>query len=372
MTDEEKNIYQDFDEDEKEGEFEIKNPFDPKQVDITVEFSTVSKLVDRIKHDEIDLFPEFQRSGNLWDNGRMSQLIESLLINLPLPAFYMDVSDNDRWVVVDGLQRLSTFKKFIVDKKLRLTKLEFLSDLEGKYYDDLGRVLQRSIDEAQITLFKIRKGTPRKVLTNLFHRINTAGLKMTAQEIRHALNQGPASKFLNKVSEESWFKAYVKVSHKRMLDNELFLRFIAFFRRGYESYEPSLRTFLDDEMQYLNEHTSEDDRELLSNAFQDGLKRSFMLFKENMFSKILLDPERRNLINRSLFETTTVNLAKLEDEEFQILLSQQEKFIEVYKEMMREPDFDAAITANTNQKDNVKLRHTRLQELITKFSGHAY
>ncbi|MEM7659299.1 MAG: DUF262 domain-containing protein [Bacteroidota bacterium] len=359
-------------EEEEEGEFAIKVPFDPKQVDITVEPATLSKLVDRIKHDEIDLFPEFQRSGNLWDNARMSQLIESILIKLPLPAFYMDVANDDKWVVVDGLQRLSTFKKFMVDKKLRLTKLEFLKEIEGKTYDELDRVLRRRIDETQITLFKIRKGTPKKVLTNLFHRINTGGLKMTAQEIRHALNQGPASRFLNDASKEEWFKRYIRVSPRRMLDRELFLRFIVFYHQGYKSYQPSLRMFLDNEMEYLNEKSTPQEREEFKTAFHQGLKRSECLFGDKMFSKALLQKEGRTLINRSLFETTTVNLAKLSEQEFHLLSKEKAAFLSDYKKMMSAADFDAAITANTNRSENVTLRHTRLQELITKYSGHAY
>lgn len=372
MNEEEQKIYDEAFEQETEGEFEIKHPFDPKEVDITVEPATVSKLVDRIQHDEIDLFPEFQRSANLWDNTRMSQLIESILINLPLPAFYMDVSNNEKWVVVDGLQRLSTLKKFIVDKKLNLTKLEFLKELEGKNYDELGRVLQRSIDETQVILFKIRKGTPKKVLTNLFHRINTGGLKMTAQEIRHALNQGPASRFLNEVVERDWFKQYLRISSRRMLDRELFLRFIAFYRRGYQAYEPSLRMFLDDEMQYLNEQSNEAERRELEEAFKRGLERSYHLFGEQMFSKALLDSSKRSLMNRSLFETTTVNLAMLNELETEKLIRHQYAFVEDYKKLMKTPSFEAAITANTNQTDNVKHRHRALQSLITQYTGHAY
>lgn len=367
----ETDIYQDFEE-EKEEEFEIKIPFDPKQVDITVETGTVSKIVERIKHDEIDLFPDFQRNGNLWDNTRMSQLIESILIKLPLPAFYMDVADDDKWIIVDGLQRMSTFKRFMVDQDLKLTNLEFLKDIEGDTYNTLDRVLQRRIDETQITLFKIRKGTPKKVLTNLFHRINTGGLKMTAQEIRHALNQGNASVFLRNVAEKEWFRKYIQVSSKRMLDRELFLRFIAFFRKGYKEYQPSLQLFLDEEMIYLNEQSSKEERWMIELAFKSSLARSNQLFGKEMFSKALLDTSKRTLINRSLFETTTVNLAKLNEAEFIELLENKEEFLVSYRKLMKKPEFNAAITANTNQVRNVELRHQRLQKLINKYTQHAY
>ncbi|MEZ4829671.1 MAG: DUF262 domain-containing protein [Bacteroidia bacterium] len=367
----ENELYLDI-EDDQEGEFTIQVPFDPKQVDITVEPATVATLVDRIRHGEIDLFPEFQRSTNLWDNTRMSQLIESILIKLPLPAFYMDVANDDKWVVVDGLQRLSTFKRFMVDKNLKLSHMEFLKELEGKKYDGLDRTLQRRIEGTQVTLFKIRKGTPKKVLTNLFYRINTAGLKMTAQEIRHALNQGPATRFLNQVAEEPWFRQYLGVSPKRMLDRELLLRFIAFYRRGPAEYQPSLRMFLDEEMEHLNEVATDAERSAWAAACHRSLVRADQLFGQNMFSKALLHPEGKPVINRSLFETTAVNLAHLTDAGMERLLSQKEAFISGYLGMMRKPDFEAAITANTNRVESVVLRHRELQKLITQYTGHAY
>lgn len=358
-------------EQDEEGEFEITNPFDPKQVDITVEPATIRELTDRIEFGEIDLFPDFQRNGNLWNNAKMSQLIESILIKLPIPAFYVDVADNNNWIVVDGLQRLSTLDKFIVKNNLKLTKLDFLKDLEGKRYEDLGRVLQRNILSTQVTLFKIRKGTPKKVLINLFHRINTGGTKMTSQEIRHALNQGPGSSYLLEVSTKDWFQSHMRVSPKRMLDRELFLRFIAFYR-NIDHYSPPLSDFLDNEMEYLNTKSSSLERENYVNSFRQSLLLSKELFGNKMFSKALVDENKRVLMNRSLFETTTVNLAKLSSEEGLELLRNKVAFLAEYKKNLQDSTFDASITANTSIIDFVKFRHNSIRKIISKYSNHDY
>lgn len=373
MTEDEPYVYREVN-DEPEEQFGVGVPFDPRHVDITVEPATISQLVDRIKHDEIDLFPEFQRSPDLWNSTRMSQLIESILIKLPLPAFYMDVANDDKWVVVDGLQRLSTFKRFMVDKSLKLNHMEFLKELEGKKYDDLDRVLQRRIESTQITLFKIRKGTPKKVLTNLFHRINTAGLKMTAQEIRHALNQGPATEFLNKVASEPWCRNLLPVSPLRMLNRELILRFIAFYRRGAGQYRAPLNLFLDDEMEYLNEQSTGEERNELESALEKGLIVSLDIFGPNYFSKALIEEKKRPIINRSLFEATATNIARLswEQEIPMLMFDNKDAFVEAYKDLLRDPAFDAAITANTNREESVLLRHREIQKVLTRFTGHAY
>lgn len=356
-----------IEEENQSTDNDIITPFDPKKVEIAVEQITVYGLAARLEDDAIDLMPEFQRQGNLWNNAKMSQLIESILIRLPLPAMYMDVGNDHRWIVVDGLQRLSAIKKFMVDKELQLVGLEFLKDLEGKSFDDLDRIFQRRIQETNITLFKIKKGTPRKVLTSLFHRINTGGTKLTAQEIRHALNQGIASKFLQKIAKEQWFKDVIKVSPKRMLDKELIVRFCAFFRKGYKSYTPSLQQFLDDEMAYLNKENETNELDELCISFKKSLYLSKTLFGEQAFSKALINKTKSIVINRSLFETTTVNFALLNEIEINSLISHQIEFVEDYKKLMKEVEFTNAITANTNHMDNVTIRHSKLKNIIYKY-----
>ena len=99
----------------------MEDPFNPQDIDIKTKPMSLDNIIKRLREEEIDLAPDFQRQGNLWPTEKQSQLIESILIKLPLPAFYFDGSDDNKWLVVDGLQRLSAIKNFVVDKTMALS-----------------------------------------------------------------------------------------------------------------------------------------------------------------------------------------------------------------------------------------------------------
>ena len=251
-----------FDPDEKSdmdenSEAALKEPFDSKNIKVTMQPVALSSLINRLKHEEIDLQPNFQRNADLWTKTQMSRLIESILLKMPLPIFYFDVENPDKWLVVDGLQRLSTIKRFAVDKNLTLTNLEFLTDLQGKGFDDLDRPSQRVIEEAPMATYQIEPQTPKEVRYSIFNRINTGGLKLNAQEIRQALNQkGIAVKFLRQQVATDVFKKVVAIKTERMLDHELALRFFSFKLLDIDDNFKTLPVFLDRAIEKIDQSKS--------------------------------------------------------------------------------------------------------------------
>lgn len=175
-------------------------PFDPTKINITMAPMALDSLVRRLKNEEINLNTEFQRKSGLWSNVKKSQLIESLLLKIPLPAFYFDASDDGEWLIIDGLQRITAIYEFIVMKTLKLEGLEFFNDLNGLGYEELPRQFSRRIDESSLITFTVKDGTPVNVKYNIFKRLNTGGLELKPQEIRHALYQGQATVFLKELS----------------------------------------------------------------------------------------------------------------------------------------------------------------------------
>lgn len=378
---EENQAYLDFKEKEQEFTIEdeedgtlsyMEKPFNPKDIDIISRTMSLDNIIKRLQEDEIDLAPDFQRSMNLWEPKKQSQLIESILINFPLPAFYFDGTDKNKWLVVDGLQRLSTIQNFVVEKdekkRLRLTGLEFLDKLKGSTFDDLPRALQRQIEEAQIVAYIINPGTPEEVKFNIFKRINTGGLVLAPQEIRHALNQGVPAKLIAELASFKEFKEATQyvIPSSRMLDREFITRFVSFYINDANDYKPDLDNFLNKSMGDIKKLT-DFEKDKLKTDFKDAMVLAKKIFERFAFRKVFNVNDRRKPINKALFEVWSVSLAKLSDDERKIISKKAKLVFKSFIEIMnKEKQFEPAITSATGDKTRVAFRFNTIQTLLKK------
>ena len=360
-----------IEEDRKENEINgyINNPFSTKDIKITPITMALPSLINKLKYDEIDLNPDFQRHGDLWSPTNMSRLIESILLKLPLPIFYFDVSNPDKWIVVDGLQRLSTIKKFMVDKKLKLKNLEFLEELDGKSYDDLDRGFYRIFENTQIVTYQIEAQTPKKVRYSIFNRLNTGGMPLNAQEIRQALNQqAKGVRFLIECAESDVFRNIVSVPAKRMLDRELVLRFMSFKLSPNATNEfpfNNMGEFLDEAMEKLDNITDDEKlKELRNNLFETLEFSEKILGEKHRFSRSIGKTEKTNTLNRSLFDVLTVCLSEINDKEKFIL--KKDNFKNKLSKLLQDEssDFSRAITEGTSGKGAIEKRFEIMKELV--------
>lgn len=345
----------------------MERPFNPSQIDISTKNPTIDLLVKRLKSEppEIDLYPDFQRKDDLWDAGKQSRLIESLLIKFPLPAFYFDGTDNNKWLVVDGLQRLSAIRNFMINKSLKLTSLEFLKKLEGNGFDDLPRNLQRQIEETQLTAYIINPGTPEEVKFNIFRRVNTGGLIMAPQEIRHAMNQGIPAKFVEELSNLKEFQDVTgKINPERMLDREFITRFLAFRIKPVSEYKPDLDTYMNIKMGELKTLT-EIEREEIKLSFISSMNFVKKVFGEWAFRKVFDLNERRRPINKALFEVWSAELSRLTEKQRQNLATKGQILFSNFIELMKSDEvFVASITSATGDKTRVSYRYSKIEGII--------
>ncbi len=347
---------------------EITQPFDPKKIDITSKTLILDSIFKRIERNEINLLTDFQRQGDLWDPTKQSRLIESILIRFPLPAFYFDGTNEDQWLIVDGLQRISTFKNFVINKTLKLRNLEFLTQFNECGYDDLPRNLQRRIDEAEITVYIINPGTPDDVKYNVFKRINTTALILEPQEIRHAINQGVPARFVKELADLEEFKkatCYAIKTH-RMLDRDFVTRFISFYLNNYNNYQPDLDTFMNKSMSGLK-LLKENEMNELKSKFISAMTAAYQLFGYDAFRKRFSRDDNRKPINKALFEVWSVTLAKLTIAETDRLIAKKEQLIDAFILLLNSDlAFSNALSSGTSDKTRVIKRFTAIEDLVQK------
>lgn len=346
---------------------EIIKPFNPNEIDVDISTVNLGSLIDQLENDEIDLQPDFQRVTDVWDNVKKSRLIESILLGLPLPSFYFSEDPvSQKLSIIDGLQRICAIRDFVLEKEnpLKLEGLQFLKNFEGFTFSQLARPEVKRIKSLKITMNTLRKGTPLDVKYIIFQRVNTAGVPLTPQEMRHALNQGPAAIFIKELADMESFKKATNysVESKRMQDRDFVNRFIAFFI-GYQDYMGDLDMFLNDKMGELNKMTSEQ-RDDIRVSFDKAMKCCYEIFKKDTFRKRYKQEDRRKPISKSVYDTLSVNIAWLSDEERKLLLKNTEAFKAGMIRLFNDKKFDFSITTGTGKKYNVEQRFTMVKSLI--------
>ena len=353
----------------------MEKPFDPTLIKIETKTPSLDTLIKRIERDSIQMNTEtyFQRKDDLWDKTKQSRLLESILIRFPLPAFFFDASDDNKWLVVDGLQRLSSIRNFVVNKSQPLSNLEFLTHLNGKYWDDLPEDLQRVIEEAQVVIYKIMPGTPTDVKFNIFKRINTGGLILEPQEIRHALFQGRPATFIYDLANLKSFKKATgnKIKPDRMLDRDFANRFLGFYllkieNYGTKEYGYDLDSFMSKAMAEVYTK-SEEELKNISNDFKRSMELADYIFGKEAFRKVRVDQKRLAPINKALFDALSTQLALLSSDE-SIRLKENKSYFKskLKQELTENGEFFMAVTSGTGDKTKVLRRHNTVKKLINQ------
>ncbi len=354
-------------DEEIESEGTITQPFDPAKIRVETKQLSIDTLLSRIDNKEIVLQPDFQRM-EVWRDKARSRLIESILIRIPLPAFYMDATDDDKWLVVDGQQRLSTLERFVLKQNLRLQDLEFLREFDGFKFDQLPRAFQRRIRETNVTVYLIERGTPPAVKINIFKRINTGGLPLSPQEIRHALNGDPVATMLKELAASKPFEVATNcgVPAERMADREYVLRFFAFILTDPNEFSSQeFDSFLSETMARINQ-LDDPGRADLRGRFLRSMGWSAAILGRFAFRKFFtLDPsERLRPLNKALFEAWSVNFDKLTDDELLALSQQQNTILEKFVALIHNRDFEQSISQSTGDIQRVRLRFEAIRGII--------
>ncbi|MCI8741140.1 MAG: DUF262 domain-containing protein [Lachnospiraceae bacterium] len=337
-------------------------PFDPSKIDIDMKTMELSSIIERLKYNEINMNTNFQRKSGLWTNVQKSQLIESLFLRIPIPAFYFDGGIKDNWLIIDGLQRITALKEFVIDGSLRLSGMEFFRDLEGMTYSELPRTFIRRIKETNIVAYIVKGGTPANVKYNIFKRINTGGLELKPQEIRHALYQGPATELCKRFAKFPEFQMATTYSIRddRMMDQEFVLRFVAVCYYGIDHYEGIPDNYLNGAMEYLNSSNS------TSVSDMEAQFKRVMVASKNIMGKYAfrkLDEDRvRRPINKAIYEAWCRGLHSLNDSELAVLKKRRDNVYNRFLELCSQSGFLQVIKAS--DKKSFRMRFIYISDML--------
>lgn len=255
----------------------------------------VKSIKSMLDSEDYKLDPEYQRRKR-WDNGKKSRLIESFIMNVPLPPIFLYEYDYSKFEVMDGLQRLTTIYDFY-SGDFALESMGYWKELEGKKYNDLPEEIQKGIDRryiSSIVLLEETAKTPEEaeeLKQIVFERLNSGGEKLTPQETRNALYNGDFNQLCIKLSKNEKFKIMWDIpindeellqseTYRKMGDVELVLRFFAY--RFLDTLTGTVEGFLDDYLKNANNFPKET-LERLEQLFNDTIDTIYDIFGEEAF-----------------------------------------------------------------------------------------
>ncbi len=326
---------------------------------IRTETRTVFEVCRRIEAGIFILNPDFQRAF-VWNESQQSKLIESCLLRIPLPVFYLAESKEGKVIVVDGLQRLTSFRDFLRgDYKLR--GLGFSKDVNGKSFDNLPPTLKTRIEDTPLTLYLIDSKVPDEARYEIFERVN-GGVPLTRQQMRNCIYTGQATKWLRDMAESNEFlNATVGgLNSATMRDRECINRFAAFRVLGVNDYNGKMDAFLGKALAEMNKR---EDISEFTTAFRRTMKINAAVFGSDAFRRSMSPHVKRSIINVALFDVMTVEFADWDEN---MALAKKQEITDITLGLLEDASFSEAITRSTNSATNVKLRFNAYRSALSK------
>lgn len=365
-------------------------PYEVDAVDVKTKHVAIERLLKKFDEGMLDLTPDFQRDPGSWSKRKRSALIESIIMSVPLPAMYVQETEDGRWVLVDGLQRISTLAWYcrgydpeehvktgdmcFTPKTPKMSKTKVLSSLRGMRFDELPKPLRDKILDTELSVHVIGSSTPDELKFHTFERINTGGKRLTGQEIRTALCQGPSVPFLRDLGAAPEFRDATggKAKSRGQRDMETALRAISMVlpENGVEDYQSSMTKWLMASMRKLNE---------MSDGQLKSIRKSFLAACDalaNVYQGDAPGKPGKKSLSKPLFEALLANFIQLgqaQRDRFSDFNDLGATFRDQIKLDMSKEDSGLFIGTDqaTSDKAKVIMRHAAIARIICALLGDA-
>jgi hypothetical protein len=333
----------------------------------------IESLWRQAKDGDLSLQPEFQRYY-VWDNAKASRLVESVLLDVPLPTIYLVEEKDSKESVIDGQQRLTSFFNFL-DGELVLTGLRILTELNGKRFIDLDADDKRRFKRAALRTITIQNDSDPNLRFEIFERLNTGSVALNDQELRNCVYRGSYNDVLRELADDPDFRFITGITtqEKRMRDVQLILRAAAFYHATFLNYKPPMVTFLNNDMaKHRNMSMSE------AEEFRKQFKKSVSLIRSmlgrNAFKRFYAGKDGNHngywepkKFNSSLYDVLMWGFTQYEKNQ---VFAHLERLTEALMALMTEDqDFINSIELSTSAKAVVQMRFDKWRAAMEAVIG---
>lgn len=320
---------------------------------------SISDIVSKIRDGDIVLDPDYQRNY-VWDDKRASLLVESILLNVPIPVIYVAEDEDGKWDVVDGLQRLNSLRRFF-ENDFKLKGLEVLEELNKHFYKDLNPKASRILRNGILRIILIFKESHADIKYEIFMRLNRGAVKLTEQELRNCLYRGRFNDMLHELREERIVLRLLDLEgpDNRMGDAEILLRHFT-IRGGYDPATGKISTYTGNMRSSLNHYMAKVRN--LPAADAKGLKDQFLsdaakveeVFGANAFHRINADGTFDDRPNRAIMDAVLTGMARYS---LDAVKAKKGEIVELLRCLINDdPVFLDAITVRTSEKQKMEYR----------------
>lgn len=318
---------------------------------------SVASLVAMLEKNEVAI-PEFQRRY-VWTDRQASRLIESLIIQCPIPVIYMNQERDETFSVIDGNQRLNSLRRFLEDA-FPLSGLTSYPELAGLKYSELDPRFQRHISNRVLRCTVILKETHPQVKFDVFERLNSGAVALTRQELRHGLFFGPLLKAATEVAKDLKLERHFGMrKDKRMKAEELVIRYWA-LSQGLGAYEKPLATFISSFAE-ANRHIDEEQLGALTEDIRLAYERTVQLFGAQAFT---LSKDGRSRFNAAVFDAQMAACGRLSAVRFKALVAKMDAVRDAYATLERNGDYAKSVTLATSDKAALQGRIHKVVTLL--------
>lgn len=314
----------------------------------------VKDIVEEIDKKMIVLDPDYQRNY-VWKNDKASLLIESILLNIPIPVIYASEDETGKWIIVDGLQRLYSLKRFFNDE-FKLIGLETLPSLNGKKFSALDPEIRNKLSRGELRIIVLQNDSDENIQFDIFMRLNRGSVTLNEQEMRNCLYRGKLNDLIKDIALNNYHiqKIFPKSKTDRMINNELILRYLAISYNydkktntinNYDGRIKNLLNYFMKTYQNAEEYKLQEFKE----KYESQIEKAYEIFGPVAFRKGF----DGNKVNASLYECI---MLAFEDYSLEKLKAHTTEIIVKTKELVSNLEFEKSIDKATGNTEVLKYR----------------